>query len=102
MIDPLTETVISLSDAARNCPTRRRGKRPHLSCLYRWTKSGCKGVLLEWIQIGGTRCTSREAMVRFFGRLTALADAGNPVTHQQNRDDARYRAAEAELDSDGI
>lgn len=69
MIDPLTEKVISLADAAKGLPTRRAGKHAHISCVYRWTVSGCKGIKLESIQIGGTRCTSREALSRFFDRL---------------------------------
>jgi hypothetical protein len=70
MIDPNSEVVISLAEAARDLPRRRAGKKPHVSCLYRWTTSGCRGVLLESVQIGGTRCTSKEALARFFRRLT--------------------------------
>jgi hypothetical protein len=35
MIDPNSESLISLADAAKSLPTRRRGKKPHVSCLYR-------------------------------------------------------------------
>jgi hypothetical protein len=70
MIDPNSETLISLAEAAKHLPRRRAGKRPHVSCVYRWTTSGCKGIVLESLQIGGTRCTSREALTRFFNRLT--------------------------------
>jgi hypothetical protein len=75
MIDVLLEEVISLSEAAAKCPKRRRGKETHVSCLYRWTKAGCRGVVLESVQIGGTRCTSRQALARFFNRLTSTAAA---------------------------
>lgn len=75
-IDPLSETLITLADAAKLLPARRGGRRPHLSCLYRWTASGCKGVILESIQVGGTRCTSKEALARFLGRLTAEVGGG--------------------------
>lgn len=71
MIDTNTETVISLAEAASSLPRRRAGKRPHVTCIYRWTTSGCRGVVLESIQVGGTRCTSREALARFFRRLTS-------------------------------
>ena len=73
-IDPLTEHVVSLTQAARLLPARRGGKRPHVSCLYRWTTSGCKGAILESIQVGGTRCTSKEALARFFEALTFSSD----------------------------
>ena len=102
MIDPNSEALISLADAAKSLPRRRRGKRPHLSCIYRWTTVGCRGVVLESIQIGGTRCTSREALARFFGRLTY----GNDSTPREHRSPARRRraaeAAERELAREGI
>jgi len=86
-IDPLSESVISLTEAARSLPARRAGKRPHVSCLYRWTVSGCKGVVLETTQIGGTRCTSREALARFFARLSG--QSGVPAATPTMRSPAR-------------
>jgi hypothetical protein len=79
MIDPLTEQLISLTEAAKLCPKRRSGKRPHVSCVYRWTATGCKGVKLESLQVGGTRCTSREALGRFFERLSQVAGLDRTV-----------------------
>ena len=73
MIDAMAEYILSLKEAARFLPVRRAGKRPHVSCIYRWTTSGCRGVILESLQIGGTRCTSREALARFFEQLTTNA-----------------------------
>jgi hypothetical protein len=73
-IDPTQETVISLTDAAKSLPARRSGKRPHVSCIYRWTTDGCKGVILESLQVGGTRCTSKEALARFFAALTSQTE----------------------------
>ena len=70
MIDTITENPIPLTQAAAELPRRRRGRKTHVSTLYRWATGGCRGVVLETIQIGGTRCTSREAMQRFFERLS--------------------------------
>lgn len=67
---PLSENIVSLADAAKLLPRRRGGKRPHVSCVYRWTNSGCKGIVLESTQVGATRCTSTEALERFFQRLS--------------------------------
>ncbi len=100
MIDPNTETVQSLTEAAKSLPARRRGKRPHVSCLYRWTTSGCKGVVLDSIQIGGMRCTSREALARFFKRLT-YADDPRP-DQAPNRRQRAAAAAERELEREGL
>ncbi len=104
-IDPNTEHVLSLSAAVKDLPTRRRGKRPHVSCAYRWTTTGCRGVVLESIQIGGTRCTSREALARFFEKLTAASNpAGHKVISTERREQRQKRAAEKasqELEREG-
>jgi len=103
MIDPLNETIISLPDAARSCPKRRGGKRVHTSCFNRWTTTGCKGIILESIQVGGTRCTSREALARFFEALTSASPRApslklrSPVRRQRAAD-----AAVRELQRNGI
>jgi Protein of unknown function (DUF1580) len=76
MIDSASETLISLADAAGELPRRRRGCKVHVSCLYRWSTVGCRGIVLETLQVGGTRCTSREALQRFFERLSAPVQAG--------------------------
>jgi hypothetical protein len=101
-IDPTNETLVSLADAARLLPRRRGGRKVHTSTCYRWTVSGCKGVLLESVQIGGTRCTSKEALARFFQRLTEA----NASTRESPRSPARRRRAaeqaEQQLEREGV
>lgn len=91
-IDPLSEQVISLKQAAKLFPRNERGKRPHISCLYRYTKTGLRGVLVESIQAGSVRATSREAVARFFSRLTKQsATPSRPETrnsHARSADEA--------------
>ena len=74
MIDTQHETLLALADVPSLIPIRRGKKRPHVSCIYRWCTRGLRGVKLESIQVGGTCCTSREALQRFFERLTAVRD----------------------------
>lgn len=102
-IDPNTETLISLSEATRHLPRRRGQKKPHISCLYRWTTSGCKGMVLESIQVGGTRCTSKEALARFFRRLTdgQAPDDAPKVRSATERERAMAKAMR-ELEAAGI
>jgi hypothetical protein len=108
-IDTLIEQLISLSDAAKTLPVRRQGKRPHLATLYRWTSRGCRGVILESVQIGATRCTSKEALARFFHQLTAAngsqdaesKPAENPAKRRKRRDKEK-KAAAKECDEAGI
>lgn len=75
MIDSRSESILTLSQACDELPRRRRGQKTHVSTLYRWATVGCRGIRLETLQVGGTACTSREALQRFFERLT-LARAG--------------------------
>jgi hypothetical protein len=97
MIDSHTEHVVSLPQASDESPRRRRGRKIHVSCFYRWTTVGCRGVILESIQIGGTRCTSREALQRFFERLSApvQAEAGSGPIVGRRTSAQRQRASEA-------
>jgi len=74
----LSEEIVSLNDATRLIPRRRRGALPHVSTLFRWSTHGVRGVVLETIQVGGTRCTSRQAIERFFAALTERS--GSPAT----------------------
>jgi Protein of unknown function (DUF1580) len=72
----IDETIISLTNVPKELPRRRRGRNVHVSCVYRWSTVGCKGVVLETLQVGGTRCTSREALQRFFERLSQPVQVG--------------------------
>ena len=103
MIDIATETILTLSEAAVWLPRRWRGQRTHVSTLYRWTVSGCRGVVLEHIQIGSTRATSREALQRFFDRLTDGGESQMPSTLSRSLAQRRRRseAAAKELERIG-
>jgi hypothetical protein len=74
-IDPATEVLRPLAEAARQLPPLRRGKAVSASTVWRWATRGVRArngvtVRLETIKIGGTCCTSDEALVRFFHALT--------------------------------
>jgi Protein of unknown function (DUF1580) len=71
----IDETIISCRRGQRT-PPRRRGRNAHVSSVYRWSTVGCRGVVLESLQVGGTRCTSREALQRFFERLSQPVQVG--------------------------
>ena len=75
-IDPLTEKLRSFAEAAGRLPALRAGKSVNPSTVWRWTTRGVRarnGVLvrLESIKVGGTCCTSDEALLRFFHALSA-------------------------------
>ena len=88
MIDISSETVVTLTEAARRLPERRSGKRPNVATIFRWTNEGVRPkngdpdaprIKLEWGMVGATRCTSLEALQRFSDALTAAAEQAAPV-----------------------
>ena len=94
MIDPSTETLVSLTDAAKHCPGR-----PNVTTVWRWRNRGVRGVKLETVLSGGRRFTSLEAIRRFQDRVTAAADGHavrteTPRQRERAIDLAEQRAAE--------
>lgn len=101
MIDLTSETVLNFGDAATRLPRRRAGKKPHVATLYRWATRGCRGVKLETIRVGGTLCTSVEALQRFCEHLSDPESAAprQQTTKSREREITR---AERELEEAGI
>lgn len=75
-----------------------------MATLYRWGQRGLSGVRLEAISVGGTVCTSREALQRFVERLCAargLPDA-QPAPRTSRQRERAVEQAEKELEAAGI
>ena len=72
MIDLGTERPVPLRAATNFYPRQKKGKKTHFSTLYRHATHGCQGIVLETVMCGGKRCTSHEAVTRFFERLSEL------------------------------
>lgn len=64
------EQLIAVPDVPDFLPTRR-GKRLHISTVYRWVLKGARGKVLDSAMLGGIRYTSLEALERFLGTSTA-------------------------------
>jgi hypothetical protein len=88
-LDLFAEECLSLAQAARKLPTLRgariAGKGVHPVTLWRWTKIGLNSpdgqkIRLETVRIGGTNCTSLEALQRFLDRLQG--EEVPPTTNQ--------------------
>lgn len=72
--DLLAEECMSFAQAARRLPPVRGTKRMAPSTLFRWAtvgrlSLGGKRVYLETVRVGGTNCTSMQALARFFRAL---------------------------------
>ena len=98
--DLLKEDCMSLSKAARRLPHVRGSKPPHPSTLFRWAEGGRRskmGVLvrLEIVRVGGTNCTSMEALSRFFDRLYDVEKESQPVTAKQKDAETQTRTDQA-------
>src|SRR5688572_19620265 len=93
--DPLREQPLTFAQASKLdiIPQRRRGRPLHPSCIARWASQGLDGVRLEALKVGRTWCTSREALARFFHRLTASArrepSPTSPASNRQHHDAER-------------
>lgn len=95
MIDPNKKHLVTFAEAARTSP-----RRPNITTLWRWRNRGVSGVRLEVVCVGGRTYTSREALARFFERVT-LARSG--VTDRTtDRREREKRAARHELRTAGI
>lgn len=82
----MTDTLMSLSEAARTLP-----HRPTPSTLWRWCRKGIKGIHLEYLRLGGRIFVEPEALRRFGLAVAAaynddLPDAqAPPATHRGTR-----------------
>jgi hypothetical protein len=97
VIDVELESLLTFREARKLPILRRDGRQPDLATLYRWSSVGCRGVVLDSCQLGSTRMTSREAIVRF---ITALSDRA-PVSSRPSAGRS-HEAAVRELQADGI
>ena len=101
MFDPAVEAPIPLTQVpttVRWLPRRRAGKKPNIATIFRWAQRGLRGVRLETLRVGGTLCTSEEALKRFFQHLTGPTETSRLSKQRQREIDA----ATAELDREGI
>ena len=97
MIDPFSEEIVPLTEAAKSLP-----RRPNVSTLHRWRSSGIRNVKLETMMFGGRRVTSLEALDRFFARVTAAAD-GDPMPAETPRQrEQQIARAERRADELGL
>lgn len=102
MIDLANERLLTLNEARRTLPflRGRRGNAVSLCTIHRWRTRGVRGVVLESAKIGGTICTSTEAVIRFVERLSGRpSSTASPVTPQRRADIER---ANQRLDQAGI
>ena len=70
MIELSSETLVPVRNVPKLLPKRPNGRRIHISAVYRWMQRGVRGEKLEWVKVGGSTYTSREALQRFSDQLS--------------------------------
>ena len=100
VIDLTDEDVFTIADAPQHLPRTRRGKKVHLSTIYRWINRGVAGVRLESVRVGGGMYTSREALQRFAERCTNPSTTPSRATPKARQ--RQIAQAETELSRAGI
>jgi len=96
VINTTTEHVISLEKAAERVAEAQGRERMSTKTLYRWSRQGLRGVVLETVQAGGKKATTLEALDRFFRALTPeppAPAARSPLAMRQRG--ARVRSGRA-------
>lgn len=86
----IEEELVALKDVPSLLP-RRQDKPISYTTVYRWTRYGLSGTVLESIRIGGSKFTSVEAISRF---IRALSACPNECTRPQVDTAAAIRAGE--------
>jgi NADH:ubiquinone oxidoreductase subunit D len=71
--DLKTEPALSLREAAV-LVKEYRGKEAHYRTLWIWATRGRRGIKLETVSPGGVLATTREALQRFFERMTVARE----------------------------
>ena len=87
MIDLAAEQALTLKAATKLPEMQRDGRRLHIATIYRWATRGCRGQVLETVIQGSARVTTREAIDRFFSRLSGELDS--PEAEPQTRTPSR-------------
>jgi len=102
VIDVANEQVIPLAAGAREVPNRDSGRGVNVSTIWRWALKGSRGVKLETVFVGGIRMTSREALQRFYQRVTAAADGEPAPVYTDKQRERAIQQAKATLEAAGI
>src|SRR4051794_22920109 len=76
-IDPFSDDILTLTQAARRLPRLRAGRPVAVSTIWRWATHGLRGVTLETAMCGGVRITSTECLRRFFAALGSKEHSSN-------------------------
>ncbi len=81
-IDPISDQLLPLKEAADLFPCRRQGAKVNVATLWRWMTRGARGVILETVRVGNQNYTTEQAIREFIHAQSRPAAA--PVTQPSN------------------
>ncbi len=104
LTDPGREELVPLTEVPsiepEIIPRPRGGRKLAISTVYRWATRGCRGVKLEVLRAGGTMCTTRSAVLRFYDGVTRVAP--NQIEMESTRSSAGTKLAGVDRQLDEI
>jgi hypothetical protein len=98
-IDPLSDELLTLPQAAALFPRRRAGSKVSTTTLWRWYTRGSRGVRLGVVRVGGMVYTSAGAIRDF---IQARSVAGGAAVPQAPAASTRSKRAMKELERMGM
>jgi hypothetical protein len=78
-IDPITDRLLPLREAAALFPSRRKGTRVNIATLWRWMTTGTRGVVLETVRVGNQNYTTEQAIRDFIAAQSRPTAAAMPL-----------------------
>jgi len=79
VIDIGSETLVPLTQVARNFPAPESKRGLDVRVLQRWAHKGLRGVRLDVVRKDGVTCTSYESLGRFLEGLADKLEGGSDV-----------------------
>jgi hypothetical protein len=89
----MTHDYFSLTEVPNRIPKRSDGSKVSVSAVHRWASRGIKGVRLETVKVGHTRCTSNEALKRFFQAIAQPRSVPTPQPVPRRLEAVKQRLA---------
>ena len=69
------DDLLTFAQAARLLPRRRGGSKAATSTIWRWSRTGSRGVILRVVRVGGNVYVPREALVEFIEQRSVVDHA---------------------------
>jgi hypothetical protein len=73
------DELLTFKEIAKRLPTRRNGRPVSSNTIFRWASNGCRGIKLQYVQVGANKCSTLKMVEEFFAALAQQYEAGRPT-----------------------